>query len=1002
MPRDLVQAPNHDRNRSLGWLAVRWMEHFCVHGPGDVQGEDVVFDTELTGFIVDCYAHSAKGRRLYDSAFFSRPKGRALALDTVVPTPSGWSTMGELQPGDEVYDRWAKPVEVLAVSEVMTGHQCFEIEFTERGGRSVRSEVIVADAEHLWTIDELLPPYQTVTVDTAHLASRPLTRVDGASTFRLRGHQNIYPTRYVSRVEEVESVPVRCITVDSPSSLFLVGEQFVPTHNSKSELAGFFVLFEAMGPSRFSGFATGGETYEWRDFTYEYEPGDPMGRPVVAPFIRCLATEETQPLALDTEVPTPTGWATIGDLDVGDQVFDESGEPVEISRTTEILRDLDCYAVEFSDGERIIASASHCWTMLNPSFEWVTMTTETLARRCCALYQLPPILPRFLAEGESTRPRWVVSVERVDSVPVRCIGLDTPSHLFLVGRRAIPTHNSGNTYDNVYFNLTEGPLSEGLRSDAAGLTRTFLPGGGEIRPSTSGNASKDGGKETFSVFDEALALDTPLPTPTGWTTMGEVAVGDQLLGANDEPVTVVKVTDTQLDRTCYRVTFEDQSSLVASSGHLWWTRPLGSSEPTRVRTTGEMLLDRRVFVVPSGNRSGPAWSIIRSIEPVDSVPVRCVAVDAEDHLFQAGPGRQVTHNTHLYVLPELRRMYATVRRNAAKRRAAAPWTLETSTMYQAGEDSVAEQTHHFAQLIKEGKARSSRLLFDHREAPPDVDLGDEEALREALREVYGPFFDVMDVDRIMAEIWDPRNTPTDSRRFFLNQKTAAGDAWIDEREWLACLRPEPVEDRETVVLGFDGSRKRARGVTDATALIGCRVSDGHLFEVAVWEQPDGPAGDTWEVPRGEVDRTIDQAFKRWNVVGFYADPAKWETYVAGWEARHGRSLKAKATHSHPIEWWIVGGRMNAVVRATSEFRDAVVDGELTHSGGYALTRHVLNARMRSGRLGITIAKEHPESPKKIDAAIAAMLAWQARKDAIAAGALTARQATTGYVPRRHR
>ncbi|MFF7248813.1 hypothetical protein ACFZBU_33460 [Embleya sp. NPDC008237] len=52
MPRTLLQVPVHDRKRSLGWLAVAWMEHFVRHGPGDVQGQPARHGNEFTGFIV--------------------------------------------------------------------------------------------------------------------------------------------------------------------------------------------------------------------------------------------------------------------------------------------------------------------------------------------------------------------------------------------------------------------------------------------------------------------------------------------------------------------------------------------------------------------------------------------------------------------------------------------------------------------------------------------------------------------------------------------------------------------------------------------------------------------------------------------------------------------------------------------------------------------------------------------------------------------------------------
>jgi len=70
---------------------------------------------------------------------------------------------------------------------------------------------------------------------------------------------------------------------------------------------------------------------------------------------------------------------------------------------------------------------------------------------------------------------------------------------------------------------------------------------------------------------KALALDTPLPTPAGWTTMGEVSVGDQLIGADGKPTTVVAATEVMPDRPCYEVEFSDGEVIVADAQHLWVT-----------------------------------------------------------------------------------------------------------------------------------------------------------------------------------------------------------------------------------------------------------------------------------------------------------------------------------------------------------------------------------------------------------------------------------------------
>ncbi|GEA87322.1 replicative DNA helicase [Cellulomonas cellasea] len=95
------------------------------------------------------------------------------------------------------------------------------------------------------------------------------------------------------------------------------------------------------------------------------------------------------------------------------------------------------------------------------------------------------------------------------------------------------------------------------------------------------------------AIGKALALDTPLPTPTGWTTMGEVQVGDELLAADGTRTTVVAATPVMSGRPCYRVTFDDGTTIVADAQHEWATRTraerrLPGGAPAAVRTTQEL------------------------------------------------------------------------------------------------------------------------------------------------------------------------------------------------------------------------------------------------------------------------------------------------------------------------------------------------------------------------------------------------------------------------------
>jgi hypothetical protein len=340
------------------------------------------------------------------------------------------------------------------------------------------------------------------------------------------------------------------------------------------------------------------------------------------------------------------------------------------------------------------------------------------------------------------------------------------------------------------------------------------------------------------------------------------------------------------------------------------------------------------------------------------------------------------------------------RRNVAKIPGGTGRILETTNAHAAGEQSVAEHTYEAFLAQRDGRIRTGRLLYDTREPDADVDLADEGQLMEALAAAYGDS-DWVDLERLRDEVWDPGTAPADTRRFYLNQVSTAVDAWLSEPEWAAVAEPATVVHAgDVVVLGFDGSEKRRKGVADATALIGVRVEDGHVFEIEVWEQPSGPAGWDWNVPVAEVEAAVDHAFDTYDVVGLYADPAQhWDAQLRQWEARYINRLRVKAHANQPMHWHPGGDPVKAV-RAAEQFHSAVVNRELTHSGAWRLTAHMLNARRRVRRNGVMIYKEHPESARKIDAAWAAIYAWQARLDAVGAG-LT-QPAEEIFVPRRIR
>ena len=114
---------------------------------------------------------------------------------------------------------------------------------------------------------------------------------------------------------------------------------------------------------------------------------------------------------------------------------------------------------------------------------------------------------------------------------------------------------------------------------------------------------------------KALALDTSLPTPNGWTTMGDIAVGDQLLGADGQPTTVVAATDVMRGRPCYEVEFSDGSILVADGQHQWLTETRASRRSAQQAATGY-----------NRSRNQRTFAEVRTTEQI-AATLRCTTAD---------------------------------------------------------------------------------------------------------------------------------------------------------------------------------------------------------------------------------------------------------------------------------------------------------------------------------------------------------------------------------------
>jgi phage terminase large subunit-like protein len=204
----------------------------------------------------------------------------------------------------------------------------------------------------------------------------------------------------------------------------------------------------------------------------------------------------------------------------------------------------------------------------------------------------------------------------------------------------------------------------------------------------------------------------------------------------------------------------------------------------------------------------------------------------------------------------------------------------------------------------------------------------------------------------LAACLPPKMRESSFRRARLCQLTdQLEEAWLPPGAWADCFHHGEINDGADVVLAFDGSFNG-----DTTVLVVATVDQRpHVDLVELWE------ADGRQVPIVDVEAAIRQACRRWRVREIAADPFRW-----------ARSLQLLEGEGLPVlEYPQSPGRMTP---ATARFYEAVVNGALTHSGDTRLARHVSNAVLREDARGARLAKERKDSPRRIDAAVAAVMA----------------------------
>ena len=682
-------------------------------------------------------------------------------------------------------------------------------------------------------------------------------------------------------------------------------------------------------------------------------------------------------LALDTPVPTPNGWTTVGDIEVGDTVLSPDGLPVAVTKTTEVFHDRPCYRVTFRDGDSIIADAGHLWAAKRsgypePANPLRVMTTEQM-HASGVRWKVPVTEPVKLPEADLPIDPYVLGAWLGDgcknSLMVTTSLADLPWWLEEFERIGVPTRHLPNRSRETGEQFTFAGAAHSWDGRGTGMRAALVELG--IYAEKSIPAAYLRGS-----LDQRLALLQGLVDTDGCVDKNGRVI---FVNTNENLAKGVAELAQSLGHIVHTSVGEDTRK--DSYLPVWRIEWQGDADLPSAR-----MPRKRERLTPL--KRGYHWSYITSIEPVDSVPVKCIGVDSPDHLFLAGQWK-ATHNTHHMLASNGGHRVAEVaRRNVGKSPESIQARLvEYTNAHSMGTDSIAEQS--FNGWLKQQSGQYENLLqdilYDSIEADPSLDINDPEQVAIALRQAYSdaPW---ADLQRLRAEVMDPRLSQAQAIRFYLNGLALREDAWMDPRCWDTLARTQEVAEGEKITMFLDCSKSE-----DATGLVGVRLSDGYTFVLGLWQPPKGERGKTYLVPRHEVDAAVRDAMDRYKVMWFGVDPSParddetealyWADLIDQWHRDFNKKLPMWACSKHSVKFDMRLSEQGAAdrLKAFTEMAEQCVqwveeesDQEnppLTHDGNPALRLHVHAARARANKWGVSLGKESRDSKKLVDLAV---------------------------------
>jgi phage terminase large subunit-like protein len=321
------------------------------------------------------------------------------------------------------------------------------------------------------------------------------------------------------------------------------------------------------------------------------------------------------------------------------------------------------------------------------------------------------------------------------------------------------------------------------------------------------------------------------------------------------------------------------------------------------------------------------------------------------------PSRVIMDELHAHRTRELYDVFSLAMGNRGKIAQLVSITTAGVKTDTTGEDSIAYKLYQYGQKVARGEIIDPAFFMAWWEAPEDLDYRDPVAW-----EMANPGFgDIVSADDFASAV--NRTPEPEFRTKRLNQWVSSMNTWLPTNAWESCEGDYVPSPDDEIILGFDGSFSG-----DTTVIVGCTVakSDGeipHVFMVRAWEKDELRDDDNWRVNIAEVeDEILAFCAKFPKTLEVACDPYRWQ-----------RSMEVLADKGVPIVEYPSTSAKRMVV-SCAKFFDYVTEKRLTHDGDALLTRHLSNAVTKTDSMGIRIVKENRASKRRIDAAVAAVIA----------------------------